>query len=124
MAVFGKDLLSLFQIVFQGGFHFIAEVDDGLIAAFPMHADALFLEIDIFKIKADTFRNADPGAEKESEESDVAQTGLIMETLLVFGELRACVRFVQHIVHLICIQTDDRFLMKLRKRDKSRYIPG
>ena len=124
MAVLGKDLLSLFQIVFQGGFHFIAEVDDGLIAAFPMHADALFLEIDIFKIKADTFRNADPGAEKESEESDVAQTGLIMETLLVFGELRACVRFVQHIVHFIRIQTDDRFLMKLRKRDKSGYIPG
>ena len=124
MAVLGKDLLSLFQIVFQGGFHFIAEVDDGLIAAFPMHADALFLEIDIFKIKADTFRNADPGAEKESEESDVAQAGLIIETLLVFGELRACVSFVQHIVHLICIQTDDRFLMKLRKRDKSRYIPG
>ena len=124
MAVLGKDLLSLFQIVFQGGFHFIAEVDDGLIAAFPMHADALFLEIDIFKIKADTFRNADPGAEKESEESDVAQTGFIMETLLIFGELRAGVRFVQHIVHLIRIQTDDRFLMKLRKRDKSRYIPG
>ena len=53
MSFSGQNLPPLFQVILQGALHFVAEVDNGFIAAFAVYTESFFFEVYIIQVEPD-----------------------------------------------------------------------
>ena len=114
MAGEGSNAFSYLQIPSQRFFHFRTEIDNHFISAFAGHFDSVVLKINVFNIKAHTFRHADPRSQKQSYDSQVSFFCFFIEHTFLSGEMIAAVfDIIQKHGDFVRVQTDDAFLMDL-----------
>ena len=119
----GRDSFSDFEIITERLLDFRSKIDDGLVSAFPDDADSVVPEIDVLHIEADTFRDTDTGAKKQSNDREISFTGLIIIGKSFSAQCTSAVlNVIQKNGYLIGIQANDGLFMDLRHINKNSRI--
>lgn len=100
----------------------VTEIDGDLLAALTMDVNAVVVEVDVVYIQAYAFRYTDASTEHQRHHSLITKLGLIMEGLLVAGELLAVFDLIEEIGDLVCIETDDVFFLQLWHLQEIRRV--
>lgn len=85
----------------------ITEIDGNLLAALAMDVNAVVVEVDVVHIEAHALRYTDAGTEHQRHHGLIPKLRLIVEDLLLTGQLFAVLDFVEKVRHLVCVETDD-----------------
>ena len=89
----------------------VTEIDRNFLAALTMDVNAVVVEVDVVHIEAHALRYTDAGTEHERHHSFIPKLRLIVEDLLLAGQLFAVLDFVKKVRYLICVETDDVFFL-------------
>lgn len=89
----------------------VTEIDGDLLAALTMDVNAVVVEVDVVHIEAHALRYTDAGAEHQRHHGLITKFGLIVEGLLVAGELLAVFDLIEEIGDFICIESDNVFFL-------------
>ena len=92
-------------------FDFVAEIDGDLLAALAMDMDAIVVEVNVIYIETHALRNTDAGTEHQRHHGLITKLGLIVEGLLVAGELLAVFDLIEEIGDFVSIESDDVFFL-------------
>ena len=119
MAKARNDSFSHFKIVQKGAFDLIAKVNDRFIASLADNTNPVISEINVLDIESHALRNADPGPEQKSNESNITLPCLVIVSQGFAGEgLTAVLNIIEKDGYLVGVQSNKGLVLIiwLRKR--------
>src|SRR5699024_492129 len=98
------------------------EVEDGLPAALARDHETAHLKVQIVYVDAHQFADADACAEKEREDGQIAQAGVVVVALLMLRLLFAALHQIEQPRDFVNLQTYDRLFTSFGHIYQKRYI--